>query len=197
MIRRIQVLALAALLAAPGVAAAQRPTTVILVRHGEKATGNPLDQDPSLTPQGEQRARDLVAALRGTRVDAIITTQLKRTRQTARPLADSLHITPEETHMGHDTDAAAARVAALIRTRHMGQTVVVVGHTTTVPKIIGLLGGPSLGPICESAYGNLFTLVIPRQGQVRFTHGHYGAADPPGGHDCVNGLKEEHHHAHR
>src|SRR3954462_5370189 len=159
MIRRIQALALAALLAAPGAAAAQRPTTVILVRHAEKAAGNPLDQNPSLTREGEQRARDLVAALRGTRVDAILTTQLKRTRQTAQPLAASLRITPEETHMGHDVDAAAAAVAALIRARHTGQTVVVVGHTTTVPKIIALLGGPTLGAICQNAYSNLFTLV--------------------------------------
>jgi broad specificity phosphatase PhoE len=197
MIRRIPALALAALLAAPAAASAQQATTVILVRHAEKVTSNPLDQNPSLTPEGEQRARDLVAALRGRRVDAIVTTQLKRTRQTARPLAESLHLTPVETHMGRNSDTAAARVATLIRTRHQGQTVLVVGHSTTVPKIIALLGGPALGPICESAYGNLFTLVLPSRGQVRFTHGHYGAADPPGGHECVNGIKEERHAARR
>ncbi|SOD04287.1 hypothetical protein SAMN05216486_1393, partial [bacterium JGI 053] len=44
---------------------------------------------------------------------------------------------------------------------------------------------------------NLFTLVIPRTGPSRFTHGHYGAADPPGGDECVNGIKEEHHARHR
>src|SRR4051794_39605623 len=197
MIRRIPALALAALLGAPVAASTQQATTVILVRHAEKVTSNPLDQNPSLTREGEQRARDLAAALRGRHVDAIVTTQLKRTRQTARPLADNLRIVPEETHMGHDDDAAAAAVASLIRTRHQGQTVVVVGHTTTVPKIIALLGGPTLGPICESAYGNLFTLVIPSAGPARFTHGHYGAADPPGGHECVNGIKEEHHATHR
>src|SRR4051794_8946028 len=161
MIRRIPALALAALLGATGAASAQQATTVILVRHAEKVRSNPLDQNPSLTREGEQRARDLVAALRGTHVDAIITTQLKRTRQTARPLAESLRLTPEETHMGHDEDAAAAQVATLIRTRHQGQTVVVVGHTTTVTKIVSLLGGPTLGPICDSVFGKLFTLVIP------------------------------------
>lgn len=197
MIRRIPALALAALLAVPGAALAQRATTVILVRHAEKSTANPLDQDPPLTREGEQRARDLVAALRGRRVDAILTTDLQRTRQTAAPLAAERRIAPEETHMGHDADVAAAAVASLIRARHLGQTVVVVGHSTTIPRVIALLGGPALGPLCESAYGHLFTLVIPRTGPVRFTHGHYGATDQPGGHECVDGIHQEHHAAHR
>jgi hypothetical protein len=71
--------------------------------------------------------------------------------------------------------------------------VLVVGHSTTVPKIIAALGGPALGEICGSAYSNLFTLVVPRTGAARLAHGHYGAADPPGGHECVDGIRVEHH----
>ncbi|HEX8903591.1 MAG TPA: phosphoglycerate mutase family protein [Longimicrobiaceae bacterium] len=169
--------------------ARQQPTTVILVRHAEKFTGNPLDQNPPLSPEGWQRARDLYRLLKGRHVQAIITTQLDRTRMTARPAADSLHIVPEEL----DAQTPAASVAELIRTRHAGQTVLVVGHGNTVTKIIAALGGPTLGDICDSAYSNIFTLVVPRSGTPRLTHAHYGAADPPGDHDCVDGIKEEHH----
>jgi phosphohistidine phosphatase SixA len=173
--------------------ATPQPTTVILVRHAEKFTGNPLDQNPPLTPEGWARARDLYRLLKSRHVDAIITTQLDRTKMTARPTADSLHLTPEVVEMGRDARANAAAVASLIRARHAGQTVLVVGHSTTVPQIIADLGGPALGEICESAYSNVFTLVVPRTGAPRLAHVHFGSADPPGGHECVDGLRVAHH----
>jgi phosphohistidine phosphatase SixA len=185
-VRAARLLALAAL-ALPSAAWAQRPTTVILVRHAEKVTDNPLDRNPSLSPEGRRRARDLAALLRGRRVDAILVTQYKRTRETAAPLATSRGITPEATRMGGDSDEAAAEVVSLIRARHLGHTVVVIGHSTTVPKIIALLGGPRLRPLCENAYSHLYTLVIPRAGPASLTHTHFGAADPPDARECVDG----------
>jgi phosphohistidine phosphatase SixA len=180
MIRRIQALALAALLAVPAGASAQRATTVILVRHAEKVTTDPRDPNPGLSPQGEQRARNLARTLRRKHVSAIVTTQLARTKLTAQPLADLRHVAPEEVQVGRDAQAHAAAVAELIRTRHAGQTVLVVGHSNTVPKIIAALGGPVLGDLCETAYDNLFTLVIPARGAPRLAHTHYGIAAPPG-----------------
>jgi len=197
MIRRLHALALAVLVAAPGVALPQRAaaqtTTVILVRHAEKMT-TPGDPNPKLTPAGEQRARDLVTALGRRRVNAVITTDLERTRLTGRPTAERFHLTPEEVQVSGDVLVHAAAVADAIRSRHRGQTVLVVGHSNTVPKIIAALGGSTLGDICDTAYSNLFTLVIPRRGTPRLAHTHYGAADPPADHDCVDGLKQEHHH---
>jgi phosphohistidine phosphatase SixA len=188
-VRAPRLLALAALAFTlpTAVAAQRRPTTVILVRHAEKVAANPLDRNPPLSPEGQRRARDLAAALRGRRVNAILVTQYRRTRQTAAPLAASRGITPEETRMGRDSDEAAAEVASLIRARHLGQTVVVVGHSSTVPKIIALLGGPRLRPLCENAHSHLYTLVIPRTGPARLAHTHFGAADPPDERACVDG----------
>jgi phosphohistidine phosphatase SixA len=177
------------LAAAAARAAAQGATTVILVRHAEKVDANPLDRDAPLSPAGRRRARDLAAALQGRRVDAILVTQLKRTRETARPLAARRGITPEETHLGRDSDSAAAEVVSLIRARHRGQTVVVVGHSTTIPRIIALLGGPTLRPLCENAHRHLYTLVVPRAGPVRLTHTHFGAPDPPSDLECVDGHR--------
>jgi phosphohistidine phosphatase SixA len=192
MIRRIHALALAALLAPPSAAAAQRETTVILVRHAEKVTTDPRDPNPGLTAAGEQRACDLARLLRRRHVAAVITTQFARTRLTGKPTADAAHVALDSMTAGRDVQAHAAEVAERIRTRYAGKTVLVVGHSNTVPKIIAALGGPALADICDSAYGNVFTVVIAPQGAPRFTHAHYGAADPPGGHDCVNGLVEAH-----
>jgi phosphohistidine phosphatase SixA len=187
----------AALLAATGAAAQAHQhggeTTVILVRHAEKAAAAPgamMTADPPLSPAGEQRARDLAALLRDRHVDAILTTQFERTKMTGRPLAEALHLTAEETPAGGDAAAHAAAVAEMIRTRVAGKTVLVVGHSNTVPKIIAALGGPALADICDAAYSNIFTLVIPTSGTARLEHAHYGAADPPSD-GCADGLRAD------
>src|SRR3954469_22249177 len=85
------VIILTALATSAGAALAQ-PSTIILVRHAEKATA-PAN-DPALTAAGEQRARDLMTALTDARVTAVITTQFQRTQLTAKPLAESAKIAP-------------------------------------------------------------------------------------------------------
>jgi len=73
---------------APLAAQSTKQTTVVLVRHAEKAPA-PAD-DPPLTAAGEARARDLWTAVHDAGVDAVITTQFVRTRATAQPTATAL-----------------------------------------------------------------------------------------------------------
>ena len=77
-------------------------TTVLLVRHGESAPAHP-DQpfalrdghgDPELDPVGVAQAELVGARLSGERVDAIYVTTLRRTHETAAPLAQRLGIAP-------------------------------------------------------------------------------------------------------
>jgi phosphohistidine phosphatase SixA len=191
-IRRLLPLVLACLAAAPLQRAAgqeQQPTVVILVRHAEKDRTNPTAHDPALTPEGERRARDLARTVRRRHVNAVITTQLQRTVLTGRPTAESFHLTPEVYPATADGKATGAGMAQLIRARHTGQTVLVVGHSNTVAATIEALGGPSVRNICDSSYSNLFMLVLYPNRPPRLTHTHYGAADPPGGAQCDNGLE--------
>ena len=180
-------LALAAVIArAPALADAAQvsgePALVMLVRHAEKAK-EPAD-DPPLTDAGAQRAQALALALRDAGVTAIVTTQLRRTRDTAQPLAAALHLAPEVVLVGDDEDAHATAVAAAVR-RHAGGIVLVVGHSNTVPKIIAALGGPQMPEICETQFANLFVLEPSPAGGARLVRGLYGAADPPPAPDCV------------
>ena len=156
------------------------PELVLLVRHAEKAK-EPAE-DPPLTPTGAQRAQDLAAALKDAGVTAIITTQLRRTRETAQPLADAQGLSPEIVPVGEDEDAHAAAVAAAVR-GHPGGIVLVVGHSNTVPKIIAALGGPSMPEICETLFANLFVLALDADA-ARLVRAHYGAADDPPAADC-------------
>jgi 2,3-bisphosphoglycerate-dependent phosphoglycerate mutase len=86
----------------------------VLVRHGESAPARddepfPLVDghgDPPLAPEGRQQAELLGERLSGERVDAIYVTSLRRTHETAAPLADRLALTPSveadlrEVHLG-------------------------------------------------------------------------------------------------
>ncbi|MGH9665016.1 MAG: histidine phosphatase family protein, partial [Bryobacteraceae bacterium] len=81
-----------AAIAIPWIAYMLPAATVILVRHAERASG--MTADALLNAQGEARARRLAEALRDAGVRAIYTTEVRRTQQTAAPLAEWLHLKP-------------------------------------------------------------------------------------------------------
>ncbi|MFT7771884.1 SixA phosphatase family protein [Roseateles sp.] len=166
---------LAAALALPAHA---MPDLVILVRHAERAAEPAAD--PALSPEGEQRARALAQALAGTRVDAILTTQFRRTRDTAAPLAQALGLQPLaiEARRG----GAASHVQAVAEAvRAQTGTVLVVGHSNTVPAILAALGGPQLPEICETSFNHIF-LLRPGAGWMQLS---YGAPSAPPSAGCL------------
>lgn len=168
-----------ALVALAAGAALSQPSTVILVRHAEKAA-MPAN-DPGLSAAGEQRARDLARALADANVSSIITTQFERTKATAKPLADSLHESPIVVATG-EMSAHVAAVAAKVKSAKKGSTVLVVGHSNTIPLIIAALGGPKMPDLCDAEYSHLF--VLEMGDSARLIRGHFGAADPPDAGAC-------------
>jgi broad specificity phosphatase PhoE len=149
------------------------PLTVLVVRHAERAE-TPAE-DPGLTAAGQARASALVNVARKENVTAIITTQLLRTRNTAEPTAKSLRITPE---VVSTTDPRhVQQVASAVRT-HAGQTVLVVGHSNTIPAIIEALGAKDSAAICEMEYDKIFVVKIAADGAASVTRSTYGARTP-------------------
>jgi broad specificity phosphatase PhoE len=158
-------------------------TVVIVVRHADKDT-IPKD-DPPLTPAGVTRAKALAAALADAGVEAVITTELIRSRATARPLAEAQRLTPTTVPHGADIARHAQAVAAAVRRLH-GKTVLVVGHGETVGPIIQALGGPAIPEVCAYEYSNLYTLVLDESDKaVRLIHSSYGAPSPPHASPCT------------
>src|SRR5206468_12221608 len=123
-------------------------TIVVLVRHGEKAAQPAAD--PPLTAAGEARAEALSEYTRSLPVAAVISTDFARTRGTAAPLAQRLGLTPEIVDARAPDHAQLVAQGILARHRH--QTVVVVGHSNTVPDIAAALGAPRPPPICDNEY---------------------------------------------
>lgn len=151
-------------------------TTVILVRHAEKADvpGN----DPPLSAAGERRSLALVDALRDAGVQAVVTTQLQRTRRTAAPLARLLGLEPEVVAVAGDAATHARQVAEHVLSRHAGRTVLVVGHSNTVPAIVAALGAPAMEPIDERVYDDFVVVLKPAAGPAHRVHVRYGSAEP-------------------
>lgn len=166
--------ALVALLAsAPVVSQDRGPVTAIVVRHAERAEA--LADDPGLTAAGQARANALLDVARKANVTAIITTQLLRTRSTAEPTAKALRITPEV--VASTEPRHVEKVAAAIRAR-TGQTVLVVGHSNTVPAILAALGVKDAVTICEMEYDKVFAVQISASGAASVTRSSYGSPTP-------------------
>lgn len=151
-------LLVAALLAFVTLSAAA-DTIVIAVRHAEKVPDG--SKDPLLTEEGQKRAELLARMLRDAGVSAIYSTSYHRTRNTAAPLAKALGIAVTE------DDANPAALAERILKENRGKTVLVVGHSNTIPpflKALGVVGAPAIG---DSEHDNLFIAVVPDEGKAR------------------------------
>jgi phosphohistidine phosphatase SixA len=155
---------LAALTAA--LACGQSITTVILVRHAERASAAMSDTDLGLSPAGVKRARQLDRILSDAHVQAIYTSPLPRTIQTAQPLAKHLGIAPTEMN---DPGALIADIQS-----HPGRTSLVVHHSNTLPKIMEGLGVRSVPAIGEAQYDWLFIVTIRGPGDATLLSLHYG-----------------------
>ncbi|GAA4861554.1 phosphoglycerate mutase family protein [Luteimonas vadosa] len=160
------------LLAAAGCAAlpvAPAPAaTFVVVRHAEKAADDP--SDPVLAEAGRQRAAALAASLADEPVVAVYSTDYRRTRQTAAPVAarHGLEVRP------YDATQPADTFARELRNRHPAGTVVVVGHSNTVPAIVSALCACTVAAMDESEYDNRYTVRFGEDGRARLVHARDG-----------------------
>lgn len=155
----------------------QATTTVIFVRHAEKA-GLPAD-DPPLSDAGklrvEELTRQLVKADVVQGIDAVYATPYRRTVETAKPVADALGL-PVNSYDAADTEAVMERIVK----QHKGKIILVVGHSNTLPALIGNMGASKkVPPIAEDEYDNIYIVSIPWFGKTKTIRLRYGAPYQP------------------
>jgi broad specificity phosphatase PhoE len=138
-------------------------TTIVIVRHAEKALGT--IEDPPLSPEGEQRSERLALmfgdATGPGHLDAIYVTNTRRAQQSAAALAARLHLIPV-VMSALDVGAMAARVLK----EHRGGAVLIVGHVNTIPELIRELSGKEIEPIADTDYSNIYVLSVPHFGSA-------------------------------
>jgi phosphohistidine phosphatase SixA len=143
---------------------AQSPV-IFLVRHAERAAiSGHVSSDTGLSRVGQARAASLAQELKDAKISAIYTSEFKRTKETAAPLAQALGIRPEVIQ-GDDLRSLLSRLKAA------RGNVLVVGHSNTLPQIVSALGISPGVTVAESDYDNLFLVV--RDQPPRLIHLHY------------------------
>ncbi len=153
----------------------QATTTVIFVRHAEKAA-EPAD-NPGLTEAGKRRAAELARQLvdadvvPGLGVDAVFSTPYRRTEETAKPVADALGLAVNS----YDASDTELFIEELVK-EYKGKIILVVGHSNTVPAMIGNMGASKkVPPIAEDEYDNIYLVSIPWFGKTKTIRLRYGA----------------------
>lgn len=127
-----------------------------VTRHLQKAAG----QDPGLTDEGKANALRLADRLAGDPPSAIYVSTTRRAAETAAPLAAKLGLTMK-TYNPSDTPGLIAAVTA-----ETG-TVLIVGHSNTVPEIVQRLGGARPADIADDAYGDVWHVFGPDRRTVK------------------------------
>lgn len=142
-------------------------TTFICVRHAEKQLNI---KNPDLTPEGVKRAADLADILEGVSLDAIYSTDYKRTLSTARPTSINHKLKIQSYHPGD----LKQFVADQLEVNHK-KTVLVVGHSNTTPEVVNILTGDKKHEmISEKIYDNLYVVVYYSVERVEVKHLKFG-----------------------
>ncbi len=130
--------------------AADEAVTVFLVRHAER-----LDDSPNspLNDVGRERVARLRTLLADVDFTHIHSTNLTRTLDTARPIAedDGVELT---LYSAGELEQLAETIRATPG-RHL-----VSGHSNTTPRLAEALGGDPHGPIDHMEYDRLYIIVI-------------------------------------
>jgi len=130
---------------------AQGVRTIYLVRHADKISE---DTDAPLSEAGRRRAECLATTLADAQIDKIYVSDLRRTQQTAAPLANKLHLKPVAMPLSKPADLIAA-----LRSEKAAN-ILVVWHGATLPGVLRALGGPNVSPLTESEYDRFYILTM-------------------------------------
>ena len=134
--------------------------TLILVRHAElQSAAMAAPKQVPLSEAGSARAKRLASMLKDAGVDAIYVTDFVRTQKTAEPLSRELHKQLTVIPKGDPRE-----LLARLRANPDAHTVLLVGHSDTLPGLLKTLGYPGDVKIEAQDYGNIFVVM---QGSAR------------------------------
>lgn len=132
---------------APSAAEVAVAPTFYVSRHMQKESGD----DPALTAEGVANAQRLADMLADKGIAAIFSTDTRRTRSTAEPLSRLTGV-PIQIYDPRDNQSLAARAQAVTG------SVLIIGHSNTVPAIVAALKGEPVAPIDEETFGLIFAV---------------------------------------
>lgn len=145
---------------AEGEAPSAEITTYYLIRHAEKDRSNPSVKDPDLNEEGRKRAQKWAEVFRDIDFDAIYSSDFKRTKETAKPIAKrkELKISIYDPHNAYTQE---------FRRQTEGKTVLLVGHSNTNPDFVNkVIGEQKYADIADDENGSLFIVQVLPDGST-------------------------------
>ncbi|MDC1081186.1 phosphoglycerate mutase family protein [Flavobacteriaceae bacterium] len=108
---------------------AQDTTNYYFIRHAEKDRTDPSNVNPRLTPKGQLRAVKWSEVFQEVSFDAVYSTDYSRTIETALPTsnAKNLKLIKYDADMGYSLQ---------FQKQTRGKTVLIVGHSNTIPQFV-------------------------------------------------------------
>ena len=134
-------------------------TIYYFIRHAEKNTSNPQNEDPELTVEGRNRVETWREVFKEVPFDLVYSSHYKRTRQTARPIAGdhNLEVLTFDTKKLNDKE---------FQEDTKGKTVLVVGHRDLNPEWVNyLIEEDRYENIPESESGSVFIVTVSPGGE--------------------------------
>lgn len=131
-----------------------------VVRHAERADSG--TDDPPLTAAGKERANRLAERLAPQHGVAVYASPYQRAQATATPTSVTWGV-PVTTY---DPAQGAGSLLAQVVHEHPSGAILIVGHSDTVPDIVGVLCGCTVDPIAEDNFGNLYQITVGADGEV-------------------------------
>ncbi|MBN8565340.1 MAG: histidine phosphatase family protein [Flavobacteriales bacterium] len=126
-------------------------TTIYLIRHAEKADSS---QNPELSEEGLKRAVKWTKYFDKKNIDFFYTTLTRRTQMTCSTIATS----KQKDMIFYDATKFSLKE---IIEKHHGKTILIVGHSNTIPfQINALLEKEIYTLIDENQFGDLYTITI-------------------------------------
>ena len=148
-----------------------KPLVVFLVRHAEKVDSS---EDPELSPAGHERSAILAGLLCSAEIEYVHSSDYTRTRETAAPTA-AQHGLELELYDPRDLPVLVGEL------RETGGRHLVVGHNTTTPALVELLGGGIESVIDEEGeYDRLYIVTTGKDGSASVAMLRYGEPYDPG-----------------
>ena len=129
-------------------------STYYLIRHAEKDRSDPANKNPDLSKKGRQRAMNWSRIFDQFKIDAVYSTNYKRTLQTARYVANAKKLNIK-TYDPFKIDFEQF----LEETK--GKNVLIVGHSNTIPDFANkLIGEENYVDIDDQNNANLYIVTL-------------------------------------
>ncbi|KRO89714.1 MAG: hypothetical protein ABR90_05695 [Cryomorphaceae bacterium BACL29 MAG-121220-bin8] len=135
-------------------------TSIYLIRHAEKIRENKKDKNPHLNPKGLIRAGKWNDFFKNVKFDAVYSTDYFRTKETAYPILNY----DQEIKIYNPSLISYKNFIEL----NKGKTVLVVGHSNTIPDFVNKILEKSIYNNIEDSNNSNLYFINKCDGEVLF-----------------------------